>query len=172
MKFLSAEASARWRTQQGLDGAHECLRASVNEHLLRFQVPADFNRLTWFCRVLEGALRPRDQCLLWITGWGVWASSENWHLYYRVRQSYGDLGLLEDVPGHLFLSYEGADLISFLQMGILFGWDMQILPSQGYGYATVSHEGDVGLVLTDPGTLTSIRDELVGDGVNVMGATS
>src|SRR5215207_7196291 len=56
-----------------------------------------------FCRQLERALQPRDACLLWVADWGIWEG--NLHLYYRLRQSYGDRRRLEDAPAHLFLDY-------------------------------------------------------------------
>lgn len=93
-----------------------------------------------FSRRLERALEPRQACLLWVTTWGVWPSGENLHLYYRLRQSYGDPRLLHEAPGHLFLDYEAADLVSYLQVGILCGWDMHLLPSVGYARAFVSHD--------------------------------
>ena len=93
-----------------------------------------------FCRQLEQAPQPREECLLWVTTSGVWRSSENLHLYYRLRQSYGDRRLLSEAPGHLFLDYESADLISFLQVGIQCGWDMHLIPAVGYARAFVSHD--------------------------------
>jgi hypothetical protein len=65
---------------------------------------------------------------------------ENLQLYYRLRQSYGDHQLLEDAPGHLFLDYEAADLVSFLQVAVLCGWDAHVLPLGGYARAFVSHD--------------------------------
>jgi hypothetical protein len=85
-------------------------------------------------------LQPRDACLLWVTAWDIWPSSENLHLFYRLRQSYGELRLLPEAPGHLFLRYEAADLVSFLQVGIICGWDMHLLPTVGYAQAFVSHD--------------------------------
>jgi hypothetical protein len=93
-----------------------------------------------FCRLLERALQPRDACLLWVTDWGIWRSSENLHLYYHLRQSYGDRRQLAEAPAHLFLDYEGADLVSYLQVGLLCGWDMHLLPAVGYARAFVSHD--------------------------------
>jgi hypothetical protein len=95
--------------------------------------------LTEFCRQLERALQPREACLLWVTDWGIWRS-ENLHLYYRLRQSYGDQRLLDEAPAHLFLDYEGPDLVSFLEVGILCGWDMHLIPFVGYAWAFVSHD--------------------------------
>jgi len=53
--------------------------------------------------------------------------------------------LLHEAPGHLFLNYEDPDLESFLQLGLLNGWDMHLLPSLTYGGADtarafVSHD--------------------------------
>ena len=92
-----------------------------------------------FCRYVERALQPREACLLWVTDWGIWAS-ENLHLYYRLRQSYNDQRSISGAPGHFFLDYEAPDLISFLQIGILNGWDMHLLPASGYARAFVSHD--------------------------------
>jgi hypothetical protein len=75
-----------------------------------------------------------------VTDWGIWGSSENLHLYYKLRQSYGDQRLLHEAPGHLFLRYEAPDLVSFLQIGILCGWDIHLLPTVGYARAFLSHD--------------------------------
>src|SRR5690348_82007 len=86
------------------------------------------------------ALTNRQPVLLWITEWGIWPSSENWHLYYKLRQSYGDHGLLHEAPGHLFLEHESEDLASFLQLSILNGWGGYFLPSRNDVRAFFSHD--------------------------------
>jgi len=68
-----------------------------------------------------------------VTDFGIFPSNENLHLYYRLRQSYGDLRLLREATGHLFQEYEDADLASFLQLGIVNGWDMHVFPDLQYG---------------------------------------
>jgi hypothetical protein len=40
----------------------------------------------------------------------------------------------------LFLDYEGADLVSFIQVGILCGWDMHLIPTVAYARAFLSHD--------------------------------
>src|SRR6266566_2493403 len=65
-----------------------------------------FATASWIARSLVF----RQPTLLWITEWGIWPSSENWHLYYRLRQTYSDQGLLDEAPGHLFLEHEVEDL--------------------------------------------------------------
>ena len=80
----------------------------------------------------------RDPALVWITEWGIW--DENWHLYYKLRQSYGDFRLLHEAPGHLFLGHESEDLGSFLQVAILNGWGGYILTQADYINAFFSHD--------------------------------
>ena len=91
-----------------------------------------------FCRQLERALQPREACLMWLTDWGIWTG--NLHLYYRLRQSYGDHRRFQDAPGHLFLDYEAADLVSYIQVGQMNGWDFHLIPYLGYARAFISHD--------------------------------
>jgi hypothetical protein len=84
---------------------------------------------------LSKALTPRHMCLAWATDWDIDPSGENQHLYYRLRHSYGDLRLINEAPGHLFLEHEGADLATFLGISMLNGWDVHVLPELQYGGA-------------------------------------
>jgi hypothetical protein len=54
----------------------------------------------------------RMPTLVWMKEWDIWKSGENLHLYYKLRQSYGDHRLLHEAPGHLFLKHEAEDLVS------------------------------------------------------------
>ena len=78
--------------------------------------------------------------LLWITDGAFWPSSENWHLYYKLRQTYGDCRLLHEAPGHLFLQHEAEDLASFLQLALLNGWGGYVLPQADHLDALFSHD--------------------------------
>lgn len=162
MKTLTIVESAQWCTTGGieLDALGKPRHPGKGLHCFRSEIPTSVNRLTWFCRFVEAKLQPRARCLLWIANWGVWESSENWHLYYRLRQSYGDFRLLEEAPGHLFLGHEANDLVSFLQIGLTSGWDMHLLPSDGYGRAFVSHDGWIELALVDAVELEKTKVEL------------
>jgi hypothetical protein len=140
MRFLTVEeARSRCGEMVRLDAQGLPLRPDREALYARAPVPG-IPELTAFCRHLEHALQPRDACLLWVTEWGIWTSSEHLHLYYRLRQSYGDQRLLDEAPAHLFLDYEAADLVSFLAVGIVCGWDMHLIPFVGYARAFVSHD--------------------------------
>jgi hypothetical protein len=62
-------------------------------------------------------------------------------LYYHLRQSYSDHRLLGETPGHLFHNYEAADLVTYLQVATLCGFDAHLIPDPtGYARAFLSHD--------------------------------
>jgi hypothetical protein len=89
---------------------------------------------------IASSLTFRMPTLLRITEWSVWPSSENWHLHDKLRHSYGDLRLLHEAPGHLFLEHDSEDLASFLQIAMLNGWGGYILTQADYVNAFFSHD--------------------------------
>jgi hypothetical protein len=96
--------------------------------------------LRYWAHWIATSLANQDECLLWITDWGIFSSSENLHLYYRLRQSYHDIRLLHEAPGHLFLKYETEDLATFLQVAMQNFWDGYVLTGYDYGNAFFSHD--------------------------------
>ncbi|PYV75353.1 MAG: hypothetical protein DMG96_17480 [Acidobacteria bacterium] len=85
----------------------------------------------------------RMPTLVWMTEWDIWQSGENLHLYYKLRQSYGDHRLLHEAPGHLFLKHEAEDLASFLQVAMLNCWGGYIL--QYFNFYTKREESLAGV---------------------------
>lgn len=125
-------------------------------HKERFMLPSAASKHLWLSRAIEDAIQPWRTCLLWVRDWGIWTSSENWHLYYRLRQSYGDRQLMEDAPAHLFLDFESNDLVTFIQVGISMGFDLSVLSADDYGHAFISHDEWFDLVLQDKTSLDQI----------------
>jgi hypothetical protein len=99
-----------------------------------------------------------SSCLLWVTEFGIWPSSENLHLYYRLRTSYGDFSELKESPGHHFLSFEQADLVSFVDLVMQFGWGGHLLCAGSRSYAWISH--DEWLVIDAPGDKSQVLTDL------------
>jgi hypothetical protein len=97
------------------------------------------------------------QCVLWITEYGIWPSSENMHLYYRLRNSYGDHRLLAEAPGHLFLSHENNELVTFLDFTIQFGWGAFLLGTGASVDITISH--DEWIVIQSKSSLRAVVDD-------------
>lgn len=106
-----------------------------------FTVQLKLEERTAFVAQLVRVLDLSRGGLLWITEWGVWPSSENLHLFYRLRASYGEPRMVWEAPGQMFLGYEQADLLSLLQVVILNGWDAYVIPDLDYARLFVSHDG-------------------------------
>jgi hypothetical protein len=170
LKTLSLVEIKQWCGEMSValdQQGYPCRTGPMNQGL-RFRVPSETGRLLWLSRLIEATLRPRDRCLLWITTWSIWASGENWHLYYSLKKSYGDSRLLEEAPGHLFLDYEVPDLVSYLQLGLIAGWDMHLLPTNFDGRAFISHDGWLEFFLNDAIELTTLRKTLVDSGLEPL----
>jgi hypothetical protein len=126
-------------------------------HVERIEYPSTPYRIFFVAHWLATNLAARKPLLLFVTEWGIWPSSENWHLYYKLRQSYGDKQLLHDAPGHLFFEHEAEDLASFLQVFMLNGWGGYILAEENYVNAFFSHDEYIDFFAEGSEKLTEIR---------------
>ncbi|HKO20201.1 MAG TPA: hypothetical protein VJU82_15090 [Acidobacteriaceae bacterium] len=177
MRFLTKDESEAWSAAAGFSADPPKLPGVAAEQLphLRVATPTAPGTVLQFCRTISRLLAPRSSCLLWVVTWGVWSSSENWHLYYRVRQSYSDYRLIHEAPGHLFLGYEEPDFVTYLELALMSGWDVHVLPDLDYGGAEtarafVSHDEWVLLAHRDEDTLEEWRAELGAAGHPVLPA--
>jgi hypothetical protein len=116
-------------------GAQALARLPVSGDACPGAVRLVFTRQAAACRGLARAIVTSwlegPFYLLWLQRWGVWPRSENMHLYYRLRQSYGEQRSLEDAPGHEFGAGELVDAMSFLEMALAYGWGGFFLGSRG-----------------------------------------
>jgi hypothetical protein len=163
MQFLNKTEAIEWSKVHKItlnERGSPARDAPDGFHKARFEIEKEASKSFRFCRLIEHSLQPWTRCLFWVTEWGIWESSENWHLYYRLRQSYGDHQLLEEAPAHLFLEHESHDLISFLQIGLAAGWDISLLSHEGYSHVFISHDEWVEFVMQDKTELDKIGAEL------------
>ncbi len=79
-------------------------------------------------------------------------------MFYRLREGYGEQRQLHDAPAMMFLSYESADLTTFIELALMFGWDFYLLPCEKYGMVFASHDEYVELYTDDPEKATWARD--------------
>jgi hypothetical protein len=132
----------------------------ANIHRERVSYPPKGYRYFYLAHWVATSLACRRPTLLWITEWGIWPSSENWHLYYKLRQSYGDSRLLQEAPGHLFLEHESEDLATFLQVAMLNGWGGYVLIHAGDVDAFFSHDEYFEFFAEDSENLVEVRKGL------------
>lgn len=162
MRFYTPKECEEWcqTWQVPLDGQRQPVPEPAHQHRLRCAFPASFSQLLWFSQCLEAALQPRQTCLLWVTGAGLFPACENHHLYYRFRQSYGDVRLLAEAPGHLCLDYERPEVVTLVHLCLLFGWDVHLIPTSGYGRAFISHDEWVEIGFDDQRLFDETRQSL------------
>ena len=151
-----------------LDDRGHPLRALDGQYALRCAFPKSPTQFLWFCQFIERSLQPRESCLLWVTDWGIFCSAENLHLYYKLRQAYGDHRLLHEAPGHLFLKFESDDLVTFIELSMLSGWDAYLLPTVGYAWGFISHHEEVELVFQTPEPVEQSKAELSKAGIELL----
>jgi len=136
LRFYTREDCEEW-----LRGRERSLPGSSPEiSALRLDYPPENYRYFFIARWIAQSLTDRLPALLWITEWGIWPSSENWHLYHKLRQTYSDHQLLHEAPRHLFLEHEAEDLASFLHVAMLNGWGGYVLPHANRVNVFFSHD--------------------------------
>jgi hypothetical protein len=175
MQFLDLEGCRGWARDHNVTLTSRGWPVTIRELALpvvRFGLPSPVYRTTWFSQYLSVVLPGAAESLLWVTEWGIWPSSENWHLYRHLRQSYGNGNSVEQAPGHLFSSAERDDLATFLQVGILFGWDMNLLAFPDRARLFVSHDEFVAIASADTGLLACCRAELGSGGITPLAEES
>jgi hypothetical protein len=135
MRFYTEQESSDWlnRAERKLPDKSTC-------SIFTASYPKEAYRYYYIAHWIANSLTYREPALLLITEWGIWPSSENWHLYYKLRQSYGDQRFLHEAPGHLFLNYETEDLATFLQIAMSNGWGGYVLTAQNYVNLFFSHD--------------------------------
>jgi hypothetical protein len=155
MRFYTKEECEEWLRGRKRPKPDEVADVQTE----RFGYPKEPHRIFGMAHWIAKSLTYRQPTLLWITEWGIWPSSENWHLYYTLRHSYGDKRLLHEAPGHLFLEHESEELASFAQVAMLNGWGGYILTHANYVNAFFSHDEYIDFFATPDGNLAEIREE-------------
>jgi len=125
----------------------------------RVNYPTEPHRIFALAHWIASSLTYRMPSLLWLTEWNIWPSSENWHLYYKLRHSYADLRLLPEAPGHLFLEHESEDLTSFLQIAMLNGWGGYVLTHANDVNVFFSHDEYIDFFAKLDKNLQGVRKE-------------
>jgi hypothetical protein len=152
MRLYSKEECEDW-----LKGRERQLPDKVGAVVHRLGYPTEPHRVFGIAHWIASNLCYREPALLWISEWGIWPSTENWHLYYRLRQSYGDHRLLHEAPGHLFMNYELEDLATMLEVAMLNGWGGYVLTQANYVNVFFSHDEYVDFLAKDEVLLAEVR---------------
>ena len=157
MRFYTEEECEQWMRSRN----RQKPEAAQGIHMERVEYPRELGRSFSIAHWIASSITYRRPALLWVTEWGIWDSSENAHLYYRLRQSYGDHRLLPEAPGHLFLGFEVEDLTSFLQVCMLNGWGGFLLTEIDYVNVFFSHDEYIDFFAGEESNLEDVRKEFL-----------
>jgi len=169
MRFLTHEEARGWckgGNPEFLDDRRNPMQWPSKFQVLRFFYSNEPpGRLYWISQVLVGALEYWDEAILWVVLTGVW--SENLHLYYRIRQSYGDQRHLDQAPAHLVLHHENEDLTTLLHLCLMFGWEAFLFTEHDYARVFVSHDEFGEIAVPEGRNIDKMRDTLQSGGLKV-----
>ena len=153
MRFYSKQECETWLSERERQKPDQMPDVNVE----RIDYQTEPYRIFYFAHWVASELMYRRPTLLLITESGIWPSGENWHLYYKLRQTYGDNRLLPDAPGHLFLGHEAEDLASFLHLAMLNGWGGYVLTEANYVNAFFSHDEYIDFFAEHAENLADVR---------------
>ena len=156
LHFYTKQECETWLSQRQRQKPDLATGAQVE----RIDYPTSPYKFFFFAHWVASELTHRRPSLLFITEWGIWPSSENWHLYYKLRRTYGDKRQLHEGPGHLFLEHEAEDLASFLQLSMLNGWGGYVLTEANYINVFFSHDEYADFFGNNNADLADIRSAL------------
>jgi len=167
MRFWTLEEAKRWLP--GIDFGPQPLETAGCAQR-PYHLRGNFGALpsTRLPALLTGAVDAMGPCAWWLVWMDVgprqWAGG-NTHLYYRLRQSYGDFRLLDEAPCHLFYRHEWPDLLTFLQVGVLNLWNMHVVTDLDQGRLFVSQTE--WLSATSATDMVQLREALAPRAVSV-----
>jgi hypothetical protein len=160
MRFLTENEARTWAARFARnDDTRGIPVVPAREHQGKLRYPFENLAGYRYFSLAQNAVRCLDyfdECLLWITQVGVWPSNENLHIYYRLRESYGDRFLVTEKPAVVCLRHESVDLTSLVHLGMLFGWDMFLVTSHDFGRVFISHDGWMQLSEATPNVLLTL----------------
>jgi len=139
MEFLEITRISEWAERHGLSTGDEFrvqLPVLPSKFSSTYAAGGRSGREEASAKTLIHQLGIWEECLVWITGWGVWPSSEDWPKYYAWRGSFGERRSLNEAPGHLFKQDESHLLDQLLALIMENAWEANILCS-------VEHRADI-----------------------------
>lgn len=120
MRFLALNEVSAWCAERGIalaDGGRPSPDPALSYRTReRYAQGRRSGREAAVAAACVHALGVWEECLLWVVGWGVWPSSEDWPRYYAARGARGERRSLHEAPGHWFGPDEGAALTEFLTL--------------------------------------------------------
>ena len=140
MKILTKENASEMLGGKPLDAFVSQLSSRLRLVGGTYSIPPDSGKKTALSRLFAYLLLRSPNVCIYVSGWGVWGSSENLDLFYRYRRSFGENRTLMEAPVHLFERTEEDTFVSILSMALYFVWDAWVFDTEGKALVRISHD--------------------------------
>lgn len=140
MKILTKEDASEMLGGKPLDAFVTQLSSRLQLVADTYSIPPDSGNKTALSRLFAYLLLRGPNVCIYVSGWGVWSSSENLDLFYGYRRSFGENRTLMEAPVHLFERSEEDTFVSILSMAFYFVWDAWVFDTEGKALVRISHD--------------------------------
>ena len=140
MKILTKDNASEMLGGKPLDAFVNQLSSRLQLVGSTYSIPPDSGKKTALSRLFAYLLLRSPNVCIYVSGWGVWGSSENLDLFYGYRRSFGENRTLMEAPVHLFERSEEDTFVSILSMAFYFVWDAWVFDTEGKALLRISHD--------------------------------
>ena len=168
MKILTKENASEMLGGKSLDTFVSQLSNQLRQVGGTYSIPRDSGAKTALSRVFAYLLLRKSSVCIYVSGWGVWGSSENLDLFYGYRRSFGENRPLIEAPVHLFEPTEENTFVSILCMVFYFVWDAWVFDIEGKALIRISHDEWLEVRADDDETRKEFATELEKYGMPLL----
>ena len=168
MKILTKENASEMLGGKSLDTFVSQLSNRLRQVGGTYSIPRDSGAKTALSRVFAYLLLRKSSVCIYVSGWGVWGSSENLDLFYGYRRSFGESRPLIEAPVHLFEPTEEDTFVSILCMVFYFVWDAWVFDIEGKALVRISHDEWLEVRADDDETRKEFATELEKYGMPLL----
>jgi hypothetical protein len=168
MKVLTKENASEMLGGKSLDTFVSQLSNQLRQVGGTYSIPRDSGAKTALSRVFAYLVLRKSSICIYVSGWGVWGSSENLDLFYGYRRSFGENRPLIEAPVHLFEPTEEVTFVSILCMVFYFVWDAWVFDIEGKALIRISHDEWLEVRADDDETRKEFATELEKYGMPLL----
>jgi hypothetical protein len=161
MNFLTKDSIIKWLSIQNLLNEKKVIDLSLFPFGSEILISDDSGKKTALSSFLASMFEDRKEFLIWINEFGIWPSSENWHLIEILRNSVGETRPLSETPGIICSGVDEIFLSSLLCLILYFNWGAIIIDTNKTILTKISHDGLVTLCSSDPQIINGYQNLFV-----------
>ncbi|MHB1033812.1 MAG: hypothetical protein ACYC35_05250 [Pirellulales bacterium] len=160
MRTLSEQECQEWLTAHlGRIATRQNLEREY-ANCVTYRLPIDTGKKTALARILSRSIDTSQFGMFWITGWGIFPSSENMALFDGYRRSLGENRVLSAACGHVFGESDLQQLECLLDLALYFYWDSSLFDGAGSIVVSTSHDEYLSVYTQDKARLRQFQDRL------------